>query len=209
MYIPSGPTSVSYSVNVPNQDCDNDPEHRLERTAVSHIFAFIQQAIGDEAPDQAWMASARTKLKRWEVEYLDILSHIPETERKSMDASAYRPGRCAPNNRTSPVMLRKRCADNTRGPRAMEESDSEDGGGNEAANSPSRYIQTTSTSLTAESGTESSQRKKSSRRHGQGNSDNMTSLRLGPLIESRPYCTQKCLLGMRDGLRLDPPCPNV
>jgi hypothetical protein len=201
--IPTDPTSIYYSVNVPSRDYEEDQENRLERTAVSQVFAFIQQALGDEAPDQVWIASARTKLKRWKVEFIDVLQKIPETERKSRDASAYHPGRWAPSTRTSPIVLRRRCGGNATAPRA-EESDSDDGEENGGAKSPSGYIQTRSRAA------KRTQRgRRSGQRHAQGSAGREMSLRLGPLIESRPYCTHRCLRGMCEGLPLDPLCPNV
>ena len=42
VYFPDDPTAVYYSVNIPSRDYEMDPDHRLQRTAVSQVFAFIQ-----------------------------------------------------------------------------------------------------------------------------------------------------------------------
>ena len=139
-----------------------------------------------------------------------MLSQIPETERKSRDTSAYPPGRWAPSTRISPFMLRKRCADPTAAWRTAEESDPDDEDDNGDATNPSGYIQTPSNFRPTEPRSKTSQRGQSSGgRYGQSSSGSVTSLRLGSSIEHRPYCTQNCLLGLRNGLQLDPGCPNV
>ncbi|PPJ55134.1 hypothetical protein CBER1_09974 [Cercospora berteroae] len=48
--IPDDPTTVYFSVNIPKKDYEVDAESRLERTAVSQVFAFIQQALSEDPP---------------------------------------------------------------------------------------------------------------------------------------------------------------
>lgn len=215
MRIPANPTAVYYSVNVPRRDFEEDSDNRLERTAVSQVFAFVQQALEDDPPDQAWISSARSTLKRWKVEFIDVLRKIPETERKSRDASAYQPGRWAPSGRTSPIVLRRRCGDDATAAR-VEESDSDDAGEDEGMESPSGYIETRSRAMKKP---ETKEREGTSKRKGTKKGDSQdhaqrrkrreTSFACGPSIESRAYCTHECLRGMCQGLALDLQCPNV
>lgn len=162
------------------------------------MFAFVQQALEDDPPDQAWIALARNNLKRWKVEFIDVLRKIPETERKLRDASAYKPGKWVPSSRTSPIVLRNRCGVDATAARP-EESDSDDGGEDRVVESPSAYV---GTRLRAAKRQETAKRKGTKK--GGSRSDTC-----GPSIESRAYCIHECFRGMCRGLQLDSQCPNV
>lgn len=86
------PACVYYSMNLPREDyLAADQRSQLQRTAVAQAFAFIQQATASEPLSQSWMDKAVQSLRRWKVEFIDILKNIPETERRSRDTSAYQP----------------------------------------------------------------------------------------------------------------------
>ena len=213
MHIPADPQSVYYSVNIPRHDFDEDVENQLERTAVSQVFAFIQQALSDEPPDQVWMTAARSQLKRWNIEYVDILKMIPETERKSRDHSIYKPGRWAPSHRTSPVILRRPCSDGTdTAATRAEDSDTEDPGEDGDVNSPSTQRKTRSQTRDTLGAAPQKGKSKTSKR-GDGGAPRGTRSTgeavHGRRIEAQPYCTHKCLLGLCQGRSLDRQCPNL
>lgn len=109
--IPDDPTTVYFSVNIPKKDYEVDVESRLQRTAVSQVFAFIQQALSEEPPSQAWIDDAKARLKRWKVEFVDVLATIPETERQSKEASEYRTREWRKGMRPSPIRLRSQCGE--------------------------------------------------------------------------------------------------
>lgn len=109
--IPDDPTTVYFSVNIPKKDYEVDVESRLQRTAVSQVFAFIQQALSEEPPSQAWVDDAKARLKRWKVEFVDVLATIPETERQSKEASEYRTREWRKGMRPSPIRLRSQCGE--------------------------------------------------------------------------------------------------
>ncbi|KAM3419587.1 hypothetical protein BST61_g2926 [Cercospora zeina] len=108
LHIPENPTIIYYSINIPKKDYEVDTENRLERTAVSQVFAFIQQALSQDPPGQAWVDHAKASLKSWKVEFTDVLATIPETERKSKEASEYRPRQWRKGMQRSPIRFRLR-----------------------------------------------------------------------------------------------------
>ncbi|KAK8924884.1 hypothetical protein H634G_06071 [Metarhizium anisopliae BRIP 53293] len=92
LHIPNNPSTVYFSVCVPNQDVIDDNETRLHCTAVTQVFAFILQALRAKSPPpQTWHNAAKT-LGIWTVKYDDILRDIPPSERKRKEpcASPYR-----------------------------------------------------------------------------------------------------------------------
>lgn len=109
--IPDDPTTVYFSVNIPKKDYEVDVESRLQRTAVFQVFAFIQQALSEEPPSQAWIDDAKARRKRWKVEFVDVLATIPETERQSKEASEYRTREWRKGMRPSPIRLRSQCGE--------------------------------------------------------------------------------------------------
>lgn len=109
--IPDDPTTVYFSVNIPKKDYEVDVESRLQRTAVSQVFAFIQQALSEEPPSQAWIDDAKARRKRWKVEFVDALATIPETERQFKEASEYRTREWRKGMRPSPIRLRSQCGE--------------------------------------------------------------------------------------------------
>ncbi|KID62983.1 serine/threonine protein kinase, partial [Metarhizium brunneum ARSEF 3297] len=109
LHIPNDPSTVYFSVCVPNQDVMDDDETSLRCTAVAQVFAFILQALHARPPPQMWHDAAET-LGIWTVEYDDILRDIPPSERKRKEprASPYRPQHWKGFKR-SPIRTRSRC----------------------------------------------------------------------------------------------------
>ncbi|KAH7016614.1 hypothetical protein B0J12DRAFT_722451 [Macrophomina phaseolina] len=107
LHIPDDPALVYYHACIPNLDVQDDDEGRLYRTTVAQVFAFVFRALAAERPPSSWHDAARV-LKKWEVEYIDILKTIPETVRKaSHDASTYKPRHWKAFPR-SPILTRQR-----------------------------------------------------------------------------------------------------
>ena len=107
--IPDDPSTVYCAVCVPKQDVMDDDENRLHRTAAAQVFAFLVQALLATPPAESWHDDAE-KLGRWVVEYEDILSKIPPSERKGKvpRASPYKPQRWKGFTR-SPDRTRSSC----------------------------------------------------------------------------------------------------
>lgn len=203
------PTRVYYSVNIPRQDYEVDPENRLQRTAVSQVFAFVTQALQEEAPNQIWMDRAKRELTRWKVEFIDVLRKIPETERLSRDASAYQPSEWVPSIRGSPARLRHRCSPLTTQLNSEngDSSGSESDGPHPSHASPTPQIQTRSRAAVARP--QNPRDDSGTRRDAASTKGHRGRARTATRIEERPYCTHQCLLGLTQGLQIDAKCPNA
>ncbi|KJK74208.1 hypothetical protein H634G_10581 [Metarhizium anisopliae BRIP 53293] len=124
--IPDDPSMVYPAVCVPKQDVMGDNENRLHRTAAAQVFAFLVQALLATPPAESWHDDAE-KLGRWVVEYEDILSKIPASERKGKEphASPYKPQRWKGFTR-SPIRTRSSCQPLDTQPARSEDEDDDD-----------------------------------------------------------------------------------
>ncbi|RDA83115.1 hypothetical protein CP532_4445, partial [Ophiocordyceps camponoti-leonardi (nom. inval.)] len=198
LHIPDNPSSVYVSFCVPNQDVMDDDDTRLHRTAVAQVFAFILRALRAKPPPESWHDEAE-KLGTWAVEYDDVLRNILETERKSKQSlfSPYKPQRWQGFER-SPIRTRSRCQppDPGVGRRDDDEPPS-------PTPKPARIVGKAATSTGTGSG---DGRRRSERQRGKQVQSARTTK---PDIQSRPFCTQDCLLGLAHGGPTDKNCPNA
>ncbi|KAF1817488.1 hypothetical protein P152DRAFT_454075 [Eremomyces bilateralis CBS 781.70] len=198
LHIPDDPSIVYYSVCLPDQDVMDGDETRLHRTAVAQVFAFTLQAFRASPPSQSWQDKAET-LGLWAVEYDDILKDIPPTERKRKEprASPYKPQRWE-GFKKSPVRIQSRCQQTNPSAGPSEE----DNDPPSLTPNPSR----TGGKAAPSRGTSS---------HGGGNQGQHRGKQQqsGPAtksdIQSRPFCSQSCLLGLAYGGPADENCPNA
>ncbi|KAI0436096.1 hypothetical protein F4803DRAFT_543417 [Xylaria telfairii] len=208
LHIPRDPTIVYYSVCVPNLDVVEDDEDRLHRTAVAQVFAFVLQALRSPPLPQHWHDRAE-HLGIWGDEFDDILRHIPVTDRKPpKDSPLYKPQRWKGFVR-SPIKTRSsRCRQAGNDTRPREKSDSDDDKGDPPSPSASR-----SSRASAQKSAPTSTSGRGARRGGpsrgrgskpggqKGEGEHIS-------IQDRPFCTQKCLLGLASGGAMDDRCPN-
>ncbi|KAH0430366.1 serine threonine protein kinase [Colletotrichum camelliae] len=202
LHIPDDPTSVYYSVRVPNLDVQDDDENRLHGTAVAQVFAFILQALRAEPPPPSWHDAAAA-LDIWAVEYDDVLRNIPETVRKGKEprASPYKPQRWRGFKR-SPIRTRSRCKQSDS--KAKHPDDSGDDDGTPPSPTPTRSVhdnnnKTITTSTRVGSARKQSKYGKDGQQYDQTKQQN---------IKDRPFCTPQCLLGLANGWPTDERCPN-
>ncbi|KAI1145883.1 hypothetical protein F4825DRAFT_442461 [Nemania diffusa] len=210
VYIPEDPSIVYYSVCVPNLDVMEDDEDRLHRTAVAQVFAFVLQALRSPSPPlpQDWHDRAM-KLGIWDVEFEDVLRGIPATDRKPpKDSPLYKPQRWKPFIR-SPIKTRSRCQPKSIDTRFREKSDSDDDNGNGPASpSASRSLRSSAPKSSATS-TTARGTQRGGRSRGRGGKPRGQNRKDAPVsIQDRPFCTQKCLLGLASGGDMDDRCPN-
>lgn len=207
LYIPDDPTTVRYHLSIPRLDFQEDDENRFHRTSVAQISAFVLSALASEAPSQSWHDAGAT-LDTWAVEYIDILKNIPETERKSPREISYKASRWK-GFIGSPIRTRsRRLADACNKPVAEQvyESGNESDDDNPPTPTPRRAAAVPRRGRgkpTQPQGARRSQRKKDSS-HPSAKEAGSTMK-----IEDRPFCTQKCLLGLAYGGDLDSRCPNL
>ncbi|KAI9766737.1 MAG: hypothetical protein M1840_006381 [Geoglossum simile] len=195
LHIPDDPTIVYYYVSVPKLDVLDDDENSLHRTAVAQVFAFILRSLCAEPPPQSWHDAA-DKLDTWPEEYDDVLSNIPETPRKELPDSPYKP-RLRDGFRRSPIGTRSSC----RQPDINSKPRDDDSDDEAAPPSPSPggstrlgMKPTTQTSASSE---------------GQGKGGRQQSGAKQGRIQDRPYCTHQCLFGLAHGGLVDKNCPNA
>ncbi|KAI0095725.1 hypothetical protein GGR51DRAFT_544705 [Nemania sp. FL0031] len=206
LHIPDDPSIVYYSVCVPNLDVVEKDENRLHRTAVAQVFAFVLQALRSPPPPLAW--HDRTEgLDTWAVEFEDILRDIPETERKAPRASPYRAQRWKGFTR-SPIKTRSRCRleDSNTSLQNKDESEDKDPPPSPSA---SRLLRS-STKAPASTGAAAKAAKRDRRGGGgtSGTTKEQIQKKTQTSIQDRPFCTQKCLLGLETGGPIDDRCPN-
>ncbi|KAJ4313475.1 hypothetical protein N0V84_009400 [Fusarium piperis] len=223
LHIPDDPTRVYFAVSVPSLDVQDDDEGRLHRTAVAQAFAFVLQAIQPQPIDQAWR-DACFKLKKWDVEFENILLKTPKSDRKprkndpTYKAQRWKDFRRSPimtrlrrllpdtqqskKFRRSPIMKRSRCLppqDRVQRP-SRNDSDNDDENPAPMPNSGvgcRGALTNTSTDIGSSEMVE---------QNGSSASQEGTNKR--PNIEDRQYCTHECLRGLQIGGAMDEKCPN-
>ena len=154
--------------------------------------------------DQIWQAEARRNLQEWYVDYHKMLFEISETKRKEPDPSAYKPsGTSAQFSVKSPYNLHSkkpsqthRCAPrkNKKDNDGFESSDDESSDDANDDDSPSRRVNPRLIAGPSRSEPSSSIISKKPSRDAHRN---------------RPYCTQRCLLGLLEKRLLNANCPNL
>ncbi|OBT59278.1 hypothetical protein VE04_00367 [Pseudogymnoascus sp. 24MN13] len=206
LYIPNDdPSTVYYHLSIPRLDFQEDDENRLHRTSVAQILAFVLGALAAEPPGQSWHDAA-AGLETWAVEYIDILKKIPETERKAPRSSPYNASRWKGFKR-SPIKTRSRLLAATCSKpvndQAREKSDEDD-------DTPPTPTPNRTTRPRIGQGKAKPEKRQRTSRQSKSNSTGQEVEEISTTrIEDRPYCTQKCLLGLAIGGALDEQCPNL
>ena len=200
--VPEDPRIVEYYFSVPKHDVtkitgwnpNSEAENRLHLTAVGHTLSFTLLALQTKPRSQKWRNDAIARLKKWQVTFAEVMEELDVT---NTPGSEYKPQRSDGYMRSSPVMLRSRTLPKgCRSSRlASKSSDNEEPGPDTPTPSPwhGRAI-TRSKAMTSEQQTQCDTEKGRNETSGRN--------------RNSQYCTQVCLLGLRDGGRLDTKCPN-
>ncbi|KAM5430633.1 hypothetical protein McanMca71_005459 [Microsporum canis] len=217
------PTTVYYYLSIPNKDVEEATllngslDDCLHLTAVGQVLAFTLRALKTRPRGQDWRKYAEDQLKTWEIEHDDILfaSDISEVEKSSgKKLSDYKQSRRSRDEyiRASPVRTRSKalfsasCRDPEERP-TNSDPDSDDsngggGGGRFYPSSPTEGLPRRSSNLMVvvpppppPSSPPPAPTERAKYLYN-----------YGPIA---PWCTQKCLLGLRNRGPLDPDCPNV
>lgn len=219
LHVPQDPTIVYYKLCIPNLDYAADDENGLHRTAVAQVFAFILRALASEPPDQAWHDAAQQRLGLWEVEYIDILKEIPETERYVKESPGYIPGKWKGFVR-SPIRTRSSCMPLSTRRFSQDETSDDEHGHPPPTPTPTQGRQTRSRTTQASTSAGGRQQAAPESGSGRGNEaqrkrrTKSTAEERKPVItkvpiRKRAYCTQQCLLGLSHGGQMDKDCPNI
>ncbi|KAI9043620.1 uncharacterized protein KD926_003390 [Aspergillus affinis] len=144
---------------------------------------------------------AHDKLTTWEVEYLDVLKDIPETLRKDLRSSNYRPSHKKRDRKTHNTRSRGRCQPDESTPK---HSSPEGSGSDQESQLPSAAAASRSR-LSCSRGN-NRQSTKGSERTRAGRDKKQTSRK--DRHSTRPYCTIACIRGMVNREPLGHKCPN-
>ncbi|EFR04905.1 hypothetical protein MGYG_07907 [Nannizzia gypsea CBS 118893] len=211
------PTTVYYYLSIPNNDIKDttgwniDPgNNKLHLTAVGQVLAFTLRALKSRPHGQVWRKNAEAQLKRWEIEDDSRLfsPDIPELEKiKGRKLSEYKPTHRSRDEyiRLTPVKTRSRklFSASCRDPEASSgSSDDDNGGGGFPPSSPTAMLPRRSSNVMVVIPQPSSRDPPPPPPTGR----KQYTYNTGPIA---PWCTQKCLLGLRNRGPLDPDCPNV
>ncbi|EFW18617.1 hypothetical protein D8B26_005366 [Coccidioides posadasii str. Silveira] len=208
LHVGLDPSTVFYYLSTPKNDVGDtngytdrtDQPNRLHLTAVGQVLAFTLRALQAKPYPQSWRDGAESRLKRWCLVYQDetILSS-PQT----VSTQDYTPERESRDDylKRSPIVTRAKKAPLFRPsspcnpPQASRSpansSDEDTSGPTGSLSKAPRRSANVMVVVPARSSKTSSERNSTSQ------------------IRSRPYCTQRCLLGLSKGGPLDQDCPNV
>ncbi|KAK1973590.1 hypothetical protein LZ30DRAFT_641632 [Colletotrichum cereale] len=212
------PETLFYHLAEPSAEVEAHPEHAHLCTAVAQYLAFSLIALsmpGERQPHgQDERRKAMDKLKTWAEDFETTLRSVPDEERQPPESSpGYEPKAYKDADR-SPCLIRRKRRGHARDGHAREKArrDTDESSDDESR----RYVPDTPTPTERRTrgrdpqsqGDQGSQAPRRSQRilarrprgggEGGGGSKN----------EHKPYCTQKCLLGLVRGGVLDSGCPN-
>ncbi|KAK8872288.1 serine/threonine protein kinase [Apiospora arundinis] len=200
LHIPDDPSIVYYSVCLPCLDVMDGDENRLHRTAVAQVFSFIIQALRVEPPPMSWHDAA-AQLDTWAVEYEDVLSKIPISDRKGPRSRDHTyKARPWPGFYRSPIKTRSGCKPTSQeGGRRQDDDDNRDPP-SPSPNRPALLAQKPSGTSAARSREKQGRQGREKARHDEP---------VQTSIKNRPYCTHQCLLGLASAGPIDKNCPNA
>jgi hypothetical protein len=191
------PQTVYYYLTEPRLDVGEADEFGFHYpfTAIARLLAFTLMAMHSSQRSQAWRNEVARSLHVWHEDFEDVLHQLtPEERRATPPSYIYKPP-TYPVDLGSLYLTRRRA-------RAAQ--------GGEAANLS--FYSTTSSS--DGSGNDAFRQapvpETPSRRHGGWTKRKRTSTQgTAARTQSRQYCTQNCLLGLKQCGSLDLDCPNV
>ncbi|KAM5441378.1 hypothetical protein MferCBS31731_003449 [Microsporum ferrugineum] len=196
VYIPGDPNSVQCALCKP-QEVKKD---NLQLTAVAQVLAFTIRALTALPISQTWYDTV-SELDVWPVEYSEILEQTPPTARLKQVSPLYR-GRQPRNLPPFGMTLRSRCRSSEDERRLTSSSSS--------SPSPSFSLALSRPGIRGQTQKEGTAQSGSDRNPGEssGHKEAGGTKRVYNSIYLYPYCSQRCLLALKDGGPLDPLCPN-
>ena len=191
------PQTVYYYLTEARLDVGEADEFgfRYPFTAIARLLAFTLMAMHSPQRSQAWRDEVARSLHVWHEDFEDILHKLtPEERRATPPSSVYKPP-------TYPVNLGSPCLTRRRARLAQ---------GGEAANLLFQSSTSSSDGSCNDAFGQAPVPETPSRRRDGRTKRKRTSTQ-GTTVQtlSRQYCTQKCLLGLKQGSNLDLDCPNV
>lgn len=204
LYVPEDePSRLYYHLCVPNKDVPSagDESHHYPLTAVARLLCFTLMCCATSLRSNAWRNEAKKIIRVWATDFEHARSQIPEEQlNQTPPGSEYVPsspigspdgGIRRRSTRSHPVCTPSPC-DSTAPGDASTSSESD-------SNATAHHRKRNHSQVASSPPQPSAQRPTTSQPGGGGHTRRMSS----------SYCTQRCLLGLRDGGALDFGCPNV
>ncbi|KAF3482557.1 uncharacterized protein GIQ15_05316 [Arthroderma uncinatum] len=206
---PDDPTTVYYYLSVPNDDVGDttswiggsDCDNKLHLTTIGQVLAFTLRALGTPPHDQDWRSRAEKVLKKWEITRSNIFGS--DSDKSSDDIQPeYKHNRPSRNEyiRMSPVKTRSNGLVAGSSCRPIEALTNWDTSDDDSSGNDRDWPDSPSTQLPSH--LSNAKVAVHLPKSAQGASNRQAGGRM-------EYCTQKCLLGLVNGGRLDENCPNV
>ncbi|KAG5288067.1 hypothetical protein I7I48_10153 [Histoplasma ohiense] len=200
VHIPDDPSSVQCALCIPSLNVKATDGSDIQLTAVAQVLAFTVIAMKCPRVTQQWH-DAVEMLDVWPVEYSEILEQTPPAARLKNASPLYHGRR--PRD-LSPLKVSLRSG---RGGCRPSEFDRQST--NSPSSPPSSPSFASRPALTKGGGSVQPGKPRGAQGHGKPSNTHQTSrVAEPPAIKTRPYCSQKCLLALRDGGPFDPSCSN-
>ncbi|PGH36752.1 hypothetical protein GX50_00412 [[Emmonsia] crescens] len=203
VHIPDDPSSVQCALCIPNLNIKATDDSDSQLTAVAQVLAFTVIALKSPPVSQQWHDAA-SRLDVWPVEYSEILEQTPPAARLKNASPLYRGRR--PRD-LPPLKMSLRSGGGGCRPSECDR---------QSTNSPSPPPPPSSPSFAPShpaqarrGGSVQLGKPRGAQGRGKPSDTHQTSnVAEPPAIKTRPYCSQKCLLALRDGGPFDPSCPS-
>ena len=196
------PATLYYHVAVPTEEAATEGSGFLHsQTAIGQVMSLCLMAFQSNQRSHEWQMTAKKQLKKYQTDWQDILRRIPISERKQTPKTTSFKGR--KGLRASHYNLRSwHGRGNPRDP--------PDGGHGGPATQGSPTMNKASRSKKkGGSATKSGGEGSSGKNKEVGVDNSSKQARINQGTPKRQYCTQKCLLGITRGSKLDKKCPNA
>ncbi|OJD24854.1 hypothetical protein ACJ73_03789 [Blastomyces percursus] len=201
VHIPDDPSSVQCALCIPSLNVKATDGSDSQLTAVAQVLAFTVIALKSPRVSQQWHDAA-SRLDVWPVEYSEVLEQTPPAARLKNASPLYHGRR--PHN-LPPLKISLRSGKGGCRPSEFDR---------QSTNSPSPPPPSSPSfascpALTNRGGFVQPGKPRGAQGHEKPSGTHQTSnVAEEPVIKTRPYCSQKCLLALRDGGPFDPSCPN-
>ncbi|KAH7304561.1 hypothetical protein B0I35DRAFT_454667 [Stachybotrys elegans] len=208
------PSTLYYFLCDPHSEVNAaaDSLPQLWKTSIARVLCLCLMAFRSPARDQEWRNLSRCDLHTWETSFEHTRSQIPRDELQQIphsdstapefpspaSGSSYAPPSSSPlpspsEGRRVPTRSQTSCAPLENRPRSLS-PDSSGSDTNQIAGQKRRISQVTASPSSRQSGRQQESR---------NDQEDQTRRR------AAQFCTQRCLLGLQTGSRLDELCPNV
>ncbi len=229
LHIPrEDPTTILYYLSTPNDDVgestewqpDSDKPNKLHLTAVARVLIFCLQTLSSKPLSQEWRTKVTEELEKWESEQCQQSEESSERSSSEEEISAFMPSPGAgPPIQKSPYFLRSGKGKNRNikscrpldlgGARSNKQTPSSDGGGFGRANRKPNTFSTADPFSNLEISNKQIVRSDRGDTSDRGGKNKRDSHGGSLVIQTKAYCTQRCLRGLLEEGLLDRKCPNA